>query len=104
MVTGVKATLRVDLNMLEGNRILTPTAFAAGVFVPRLQPGDLVEVIEAEGDRYLARVEALEAQGKLVRLLIDLESWIPRVEETIPTERVISGSVELFGKLVGSPA
>ena len=91
MVNGVKATLRIDLNMLDGDRIITPAAFAVGGFVPDLNEGDPVEVVEGEGDRYLARVGGFDAGGALIRLVINLDSWIPKVENTVPRERFIAG-------------
>lgn len=106
MVTGAKVTLRIDLNMLAGDRIVAPTAFAVGGYVPSLSVDDLVEVMEAEGDRYLARVESLEANGQLVRLVVDLNSWIPKVEDSLPQQCVLPGMIapRLIGGLVGSAA
>lgn len=104
MVNGAKASLRIDLNMLDGNRIVTPASFAVGGFIPALAVGDLVEAIEAEGDRYLARIDGFSAGGKLIQLSINLDSWLPKIEDSVPSERILPGIVEprVSGSLVAS--
>lgn len=96
MVNGAKATLQIDLNMLDGDRIVTPAAFAVGGFIPTLSVGDLVEVVEGEGDRYLARVDGFAAGGGLIQLTVDLDSWMPKVEEAFAPASFVSGSTEVL--------
>lgn len=74
MGNGARATLRIDLNRLNGDRISTSTRFTESGFVPDLELGDVVEVVEAGGDRYLARVEGFGGHdGNLVYLRVDLD-------------------------------
>lgn len=75
-------TLRVDLNQLRGNRIVTCREFVVGGsdMMRPLQTGDVVRVVEEEGDTYLATVERVD--GSLVHLWLDLNSWTPAVEES----------------------
>jgi hypothetical protein len=77
---GQIVTLRVDLNRLRGNRIATRRDFVVGGGgkVPDLRPGEVIGVMEEEGDTYLATVEHVD--GSLVYLWLDLESWTPAVE------------------------
>jgi len=82
MVNGIRARLRIDLNMLHGTDIVTCRDFlvGGGVALPDLQKGDLVEVVEAEGDSYLATVKAVGGDNDLlVYLTLDLESMQPAV-------------------------
>ena len=73
-------TLRVDLNQLRGNRIVTRREFVVGGGkVPHLQAGNVIGVMEEEGDTYLATVERVD--GSLVHLWLDLDSWTPAAEE-----------------------
>ncbi len=73
-------TLRIDLNRLRGESIVTRRDFAedSGYKVPQFKPGELVRVVEEEGDAYLANVERVD--GMLVYLRIDLKSWTPAIE------------------------
>ncbi len=77
---GEIVTLRVDLNRLRGNRIATRRDFVVGGgdALPKLAAGDVVRVVEEEGDTYLAAVERV--QDKLVYLWVDLDSWAPAIE------------------------
>lgn len=77
---GQITTLRVDLNRLRGNSIATRRDFVegGGGVLPDLDQGDVVRVLEADGDTYLATVESV--QGLLVYLRVDLESWTPALE------------------------
>jgi hypothetical protein len=74
-------TLRVDLNQLRGNRIVTCREFVVdGSSVPPdLEAGNTVRVVEEEGDTYLAVVERVE--GSLVHLWLDLDSWVPATDD-----------------------
>lgn len=98
MVTGVKAVLKIDLNRLDGDRISASTRFAVGGYLPTLEIGDLVETVEAEGDRYLGRVEGFGGtSGTLVYLVLDLDSWVPAYEQPFSQEeRVMGGLPEGF--------
>lgn len=73
-------TLRVDLNQLRGNRIVTCREFVVGGrnVLPELETGQVVRVLEEEGDTYLATVERLD--GSLVHLWLDLESWAIEIQ------------------------
>ncbi len=65
-------TYRIDLNMLEGNRILTSSEFTVGSPLETAEVDEVVSVIEAEGDTYQAVVERME--GPLIFLRLDLAS------------------------------
>ncbi len=73
-------TLRVDLNRLRGNSIATRRDFVEGGsgVLPDFHPGEVVRVLEADGDAYLASVESV--QDMLVYLRVDLDSWTPAIE------------------------
>ena len=78
---GNVVALRVDLNQLRGNRIVTCREFAVGgsSVPPDLNVGNIVRVVEEEGDTYLATVERVE--GSLVHLWLDLDSWVPATDD-----------------------
>lgn len=73
-------TLRADLNRLRGNSIATRRDYVegGGGVLPDLSPGQVVRILEGDGDTYLATVERV--QGMLVYLRVDLESWTPAIE------------------------
>ena len=73
-------TLRIDLNRLRGNHVVTRRDFVEGgsSLLPDLSEGEVVRVVEEEGDTYLATVERVDSL--LVYLQVDLESWTPSVE------------------------
>jgi hypothetical protein len=77
---GQITTLRVDLNRLRGNSIVTRRDFVEGGSgaLPNLSLGEVVRLLEADGDTYLATVEHLK--GPLVYLRVDLDSWTPAIE------------------------
>lgn len=78
MVNGIKATLRIDLNMLRDDRIVTCRDFLVDPFavaLPVLEEGDLVRVVEPEGDAYIATVESVGGENDLlVELRLNLDS------------------------------
>ena len=90
-------TLRVDLNQLRGDRIVTSREFVVGGsgVPPDLETGNVVRVLEEEGDTYLATVEHVE--GSLVHLRLDLDSWIPAPErdrDSIPVAYAANPELE----------
>lgn len=76
MLAGNVPTLRIDLNLLRGDRIVTRLDFVHGgnSVLPSLGKGDVVRVVEEEGDTYLAVVERV--QGLRVYLRLYLDSWV----------------------------
>lgn len=77
---GQITTLRVDLNRLRGDSIATRRDFVegGGGALIDLKPGEVVRLLEGDGDTYLAAVERIE--GPLVYLRVDLDSWTPAIE------------------------
>lgn len=67
--------LYVDLNALRGSRLVTYLSSQRNWVWPPLRAGDLVEVIEEEGDRYAARVVA--SDGNHLELELDFRTLIP---------------------------
>lgn len=74
---GHMKTFMVDLNQLRGDRITTRRNLivGGGSVLPTLSEGEVVRVLEEEGDTYLAVVERVE--GLRVHLRLDLETWTP---------------------------
>jgi hypothetical protein len=77
MLAGYIPTLRIDLNRLRGNRVVTSLRYVEDGWglVFGLGPGDFVRVVEEEGDAYLAAVERID--GELVYLELFLSTWQP---------------------------
>lgn len=77
---GEITTLRVDLNRLRGNSIATRRDYVEGGsgVMAHPSPGEVVRILEADGDTYFAVVERIK--GPLVYLRVDLDSWTPAIE------------------------
>lgn len=78
MLAGHGTTLKIDLNMLRGDRIRARRDFAEGYEVipeSELEIGEMVTVLDEEGDSYVATVEGVE--GMRVYLRLDLDSRAP---------------------------
>lgn len=76
MLAGHVAALKIDLNMLRGDRIRARRDFVEyGDVLPELAEGDIVHAFDEEGDAYVATVESVE--GLRVRLRLELSSRTP---------------------------
>lgn len=76
MLAGHTTTLKIDLNMLRGDRIRARRDFVEyGEAVTGLSEGDTVAALDEEGDVYIAFVESVD--GLRVRLRLDLSSRTP---------------------------
>jgi len=63
--------------MVKGNRVTTSRRFVEeGRPIPELSPGDLVRVVEEEGDTYLAQVDGIKDD------LVDLTVYWDSTPET----------------------
>lgn len=78
MLAGHVVTLKIDLNMLRGERIRARRDFAEGDVVPELSEGDIIAALDEEGDSYVATVERVEDMRVYLRL--DLSSRAPTEE------------------------
>jgi hypothetical protein len=73
-----KVTIRIDLNSLRGDRIVTPRSAQVSPLLinsQQLLPGEFVRAVEEEGDSYVGVVEAVD--GDMVRLRLLLDTWMP---------------------------
>ena len=97
MTGGRMVTLRIDLNRLKDNRISTSRTFVEGSgVIPVLHRGDVIQVVEEEGDYYLATVR--NVHNDRVDLTMDLDSLMP----AIPTETAVQDGADAVGSAVVS--
>jgi len=76
MLAGHTVTLKIDLNMLRGDRIRARRDFVeGGGVIEELNEGDVISVLDEEGDFYVAVVERVE--GMRVYLWLNLSSRTP---------------------------
>ena len=76
MLAGQVKGLKIDLNMLRGDRIRARRDFVEyGERLPELHEGELLHAFDEEGDVYIATVEGVE--GMRVYLRLDLSSRTP---------------------------
>jgi hypothetical protein len=76
MLAGHTVTLKIDLNMLRGDRIRARRDFVEGdSLVAELNEGDIISALDEEGDLYVAIIERVE--GMRVYLRLDLDSRTP---------------------------
>lgn len=82
MLAGKLTSLRVDLNGLRGNRLVTSRAFTVdeGGRIPTLSKDEIIRVVEEEGDAYLATVVDVDPDGLLVELRLHLETLTPQID------------------------
>jgi hypothetical protein len=79
-------SLRIDLNMVRGDRVTTGLDFFVDplsfLLLPELElePGDFVRVVEEEGDAYLAVVQEVDRDRLLIDLRILLDTWQPFID------------------------
>lgn len=78
MLAGHVVTLKIDLNMLRGDRIRARRDFMEGDVIPELSEGDIIAALDEEGDSYVAFVERVEDMRVYLRL--DLSSRTPTEE------------------------
>ncbi len=79
MLAGHTVTLKIDLNMLRGDRIRARRDFVEGdSVIAELSEGDVISTLDEEGDFYIAVVERVE--GMRVYLRLDLNSRTPTEE------------------------
>jgi hypothetical protein len=76
MLAGHTEVLKIDLNMLRGDRIRARRDFVeGGSAIAELNEGDVISALDEEGDLYMAVVERVE--GMRVHLWLNLDSRTP---------------------------
>jgi hypothetical protein len=79
MLAGHTVTLKIDLNMLRGDRIRARRDFVEGdSVIAELNEGDVISALDEEGDLYVAMVERVE--GMRVHLWLNMDSRTPTEE------------------------
>ncbi len=82
MLAGDLVSLWIDLNMVDGDRVMTLRDHVIDSDrLPDLSVGQVVRTVEEEGDAYLAVVDYLAPRG-VVYLRLLLDTWQPRIEIT----------------------